>query len=332
MSVQTTEFSSWATKALAYYNLDTYEVRFIQHHDNITFQVVTHVSKEMYLLRIHKPLTENFVDMRQQSSAINSEMLWLEALHRDTTLAVQQPIKNNMNAFVTLISTMQEGIIPCSLLRWIEGDMVSPDVPLTSKLAAALGEVVAHLHNHVAHWEIPNGFLRPTYDIKYFQQRMLLLSSGVSQGIITSQALSIIQKTVRLCIESVASTYTDNNSWGLVHTDLHRGNCLIYHEEIRPIDFALCGFSYFVYDLGSTLAGLSKELRQACINGYLTHRQLPENAIRLLEASFLLSRIGAYIFMLSNHAEHEWLRERIPRFIAQECQLFLSNQSLLFSV
>jgi len=52
----------------------------------------------------------------------------------------------------------------------------------------------------------------------------------------------------------------------------------------------------------------------------------------LLEASFLLSRIGAYIFMLPNQAEREWLQERIPRFVAQECQLFLSNQSLLFSV
>jgi len=77
MSIQKTDFSNWATKALAYYNLDEYEVRFIQHHDNITFQVTPHSHKERYLLRIHRPLTENFVDMRQQPSAINSELLWL---------------------------------------------------------------------------------------------------------------------------------------------------------------------------------------------------------------------------------------------------------------
>ncbi len=316
MSMQTTDFSSWATKALAQYDIDEHEVRFIQHHDNITFQVVTHALKEKYLLRIHKPLTENFVDMRQQPSAINSEMLWLEALHHDTTLATQQPIKNKADAFVTLIPTMQESILPSSLLRWIEGDIVSQDIPLTPKLAVALGEVVAHLHNHVARWEIPDGFLRPTYDLKYFRERISLLSSGVSQSIITSQALSIIQETAQACIEVLAIIHRNNNSWGLVHTDLHRGNCLIYYNEVRPIDFALCGFSYFVYDLGSTLAGLPKELRQACVNGYLTHHRLPENAVRLLEASFLLNRIGAYIFMLSNQAEHEWLRERIPRFIA----------------
>ena len=71
MSIQTTDFASWATKALACYDLDEHEVRFIQHHDSITFQIVTRTSKEMYLLRIHKPLTENFVDMRQQPLAIN---------------------------------------------------------------------------------------------------------------------------------------------------------------------------------------------------------------------------------------------------------------------
>ncbi len=330
--MQTTDFASWAAKALTYYNIEEHEVRFIQHHDNITLQVTTHSHKNKYLLRIHKPLTENFVDMRQGPTAINSELLWLEALHRDTTLTVQQPIGNKDGSFVTLITTTQGSTIPCTLLRWVEGKIVSQDAPLTRILAEALGEVVALLHSHVAHWEIPTGFLRPSYDLGYFRQRMILLSSGVAQGIITSQAHSIIQETAKACIESLASIHIDNDSWGLVHTDLHRGNCLIYHHEVRPIDFALCGFSYFVYDLGSTLAGLPKELRKACINGYLKHRQLPENAIRLLEASFLLSRIGAYIFMLPNQAEREWLQERIPRFVAQECQLFLSNQSLLFSV
>ncbi len=332
MKVQTIEFSNWATKALAQYGIDEHKVKFIQHHDNITFQVTPHSHKERCLLRIHKPLTESFVDMRQKPIAINSELLWLEALHRDTALTVQQPIGNKDGSFVTLITTAQGSTIPCTLLRWIEGEMVSQDAPLTLGLAEALGGIVAHLHNHVVRWEIPNGFLRPAYDLEYFRQRMMLLSSGVSQGIITSQAHSIIQETAKACIESLASIHINNDSWGLVHTDLHRGNCLVYHNEMRPIDFALCGFSYFVYDLGGTLAGMPKELRQVCINGYLKHRQLSENAIRLLEASFLLSRIGAYIFMLPNTAEHSWLYERIPRFVAQECQLFLSNQSLLFSI
>lgn len=77
MSTQRTDFSNWATNALAYYNLDEHEVKFIQHHDNITFQVTTRSHKERYLLRIHRPLTENFVDMRQEPPEINSELLRL---------------------------------------------------------------------------------------------------------------------------------------------------------------------------------------------------------------------------------------------------------------
>jgi hypothetical protein len=44
----------------------------------------------------------------------------------------------------------------------------------------------------------------------------------------------------------------------------------------------------------------------------------------------LLSRIGAYIFMLPNPAEHEWLTERIARFVARECRPFPRHEPLLF--
>ena len=56
---------------------------------------------------------------------------------------------------------------------------------------------------------------------------------------------------------------------------------------------------------------------------------LPSGYARLLDAFFLLSPMGAYVYLLPDQQEHEWLKERIPRFVAQECRLFLEGNPLL---
>jgi hypothetical protein len=64
---------------------------------------------------------------------------------------------------------------------------------------------------------------------------------------------------------------------------------------------------------------------------YLTgNRNFDDANLQLVDAFFLLSRLGAYVFMLANPSTHAWLQARIPRFVANECQMFLGGQPLLF--
>lgn len=133
--------------ALADYHLDETRVTFIRHHENITFQVIDQKRLEIYLLRLHKPINENFIGIRQQPAAIASELLWLEALHRDTPLIVQQPVRNVKGELVTTLHLEMDSI-PCSLLRWIEGGAFLQDTARAPIIAEALGEVVAQLHDH----------------------------------------------------------------------------------------------------------------------------------------------------------------------------------------
>jgi hypothetical protein len=39
--------------------------------------------------------------------------------------------------------------------------------------------------------------------------------------------------------------------------------------------------------------------------------------------------MGAYLFLLAEPAERAWLRERLPRFVAQDCQRFLQSEPVL---
>jgi hypothetical protein len=41
--------------------------------------------------------------------------------------------------------------------------------------------------------------------------------------------------------------------------------------------------------------------------------------------------LGAYVFLLPDPAHHPWLRERILRFVRQECHGYLRGQPLLLA-
>jgi len=103
-------------------------------------------------------------------------------------------------------------------------------------------------------------------------------------------------------------------------------------DKVLPIDFSLCGFGYFHFDLSTSLGSLNPPLRQGLLESYRTQRTLPKQAIRLLEAFFLISRISAYGFALPNPDQHTWLQRRTPQVVETICQSFLSGESFLFAV
>src|SRR5579863_5453428 len=119
MSQRNLEYSAWAEQALKSYALHNPQITFLRHNENLTFHVSDHGQGASYLLRLHFPLNENFKEpfkgMRQQPAALASELLWLEALHRDTPLTVQQPVRNISGSLVTLIQ-VGTTTIPCTLL------------------------------------------------------------------------------------------------------------------------------------------------------------------------------------------------------------------------
>ena len=62
-------------------------------------------------------------------------------------------------------------------------------------------------------------------------------------------------------------------TFGMIHADLHLGNCLFRNRVAIPIDFDDCGFGWFAYDLAVVLASVERwphyeALRQGLLDGY----------------------------------------------------------------
>lgn len=310
--------------ALQAYPIVSTTITFLRHNENMAFRVVDGQTSETYLLRVHVPLTEAFQGERQQPEMIASELCWLEALANETELVLQRPVRTKNGELVALVEGYQEEI-PCSLLHWLEGEPF-PDIPSTVQ-AARLGMVVATLHTHARTWTIPEAFTRPTYDLVFHERQINKLASGVDMGVIREKDFATIQRTLARVLAVLSQA---QESLLLIHADLHRGNLLADGDAVYPIDFSLSGFGLPLFDLGTCLTSLPSGLRSACLEAYQQRETLPSAFPLLIDACFLLSRMGAYVYMLPNSAEHAWLKERIPRFVAQECQLFLAGRPLLF--
>lgn len=331
---ETPDIRRWTALAgivLRHYSLVDPHPEFLRHNENVTFRVSAASGRERYLLRLYQPAGGNF--LAQSSVAIESELLWLEALARETSVPVQQPVPNRRGQLVTAITpigTTQP--VQCSLLHWLDGEPLHRDMADLPTLYSRLGEQIARLHNHASRWSPPRGFVRQAYDAGFLARSVALLSAGVETGIFTGQVLEALRRAAEKVADVVSSIEQTRQTWGLVHSDLQGANILVHEGDVRPIDFSLCGFACYLFDFGTSLPYHEPDLRDAMLAGYRQHRPLPIEHLKLIDAFCLFSMINCYAFLLPDERNREWLARRVPQVAANECQAFLRGESFVFAL
>ncbi len=147
-------FNDVARRAVAEYDMKGYPLMFIRHSDNVTFKVEG-PGLGAYLLRIHVPVTRAMGAHGADSSAVNSELLWLEALSQDTDLVLQKPVRNRAGALVTQVPAENVALpVNCTLMHWVDGQPYHRDLE-SEQTAYRIGEILAKLHIH-ASYESPS--------------------------------------------------------------------------------------------------------------------------------------------------------------------------------
>ncbi len=297
-----------ADRALDAFNIQPVAVTFLQHSENITFRVDT--SRDKYLLRLHAPATPAFGDHGSNQAAVNSEMVWLEAL-RQGEFPVPTPMKTRHGEFVTRVDGLN-----ATLLKWQTGKVMTREAE-TEETAAQIGTLVGRLHQQASHWQLSKGFTRPRRDAAYFENAMLSLWPAVEDGRISSQDYSTLQTSLTWLIVEIHNMGQAHNSWGLLHGDLHRGNFLLQRGKIKLIDFSMSGFGHFAYDLGTCLSNIRTTFHPVFLEHYKRFFFLPDGYERLIEGYFLASYVVTFSLWLSDQDSQETLVQRVP-LIAQE--------------
>ena len=317
-----------AETALTQYNISDARLFFLGHSENVTFRIETSSSSGVepakFLLRIHHPIAQQSDLIWQQHNVIESELLWLSALHCDTNLIVPKPVKNKNGTFVTSAAIDKKPPLNCTLMQWVEGCQISTQPTPTQ--AWQIGELMARLHQHTSLWELPLGFVRPKYDWEELQTSLMKLHL-VRISDADFAVLETVVKQIALVMTALGKT---RSCWGVIHADLNENNYIFHEDEVRAIDFSRSGFGYYLYDIGSTLLHLLPENRRAFVSGYQSVRLLPDDYENILEAFFLAAIIHNFAFHASNPNEHDNLLESIPYTTETLCSRYLQGEPFLF--
>ena len=309
-------FEEIARRAIDYYAIGKSHLTFLRHSDNVTYNVETH-SGNTFLFRIHTPITEAMGNHGDDEQVVNSELLWLEALSRETDLILQKPVRNQHGDLVTKILDEETGIpYNCTLLHWVNGQDYYRDLE-TEDIASQIGEILAKLHNHAQQWRIPENFKRPKRDIAYFENVLKGLHPAVEDGRISSSDYREFERSITILSDIMRSMQATRQNIGIIHADPHKGNMLYHEGSIRMIDFSFCAFGPYMFDLAICFSDMKECLHRTCLQGYQSIRSLPDDSQQLIEGFFVGSIIGTFSYWVSNPQAQDVLARKVPE-IAQD--------------
>lgn len=303
-----------ARKVLDAFGLHDQVLAFLRHGDSVTFKAIGR-KHGAYLLRLHSPIVSNMRPNGVSADELISELVWIEALSRETDLALQSPVRTPAGELITAVEVEghREPVF-ASLLEWIDGVPYHRDLE-TAQTAHQIGATFATLHQHASTWREPPGFLRPKRDSDYFLSSLGVFKQSVSDGVVDGSAYDELAQVVHWLVENVSLESRESDSFGILHADGHKGNMLLHAEGIRLIDFSFCAFGNYMFDLGVVLSDMKPDLIPECIAGYEHVRPLPDGYERLVEGLFLGSIVSTFTFWAQRPESSELLKSKVPQVV-----------------
>ena len=312
---------------LTEYGIGDSSLTFLRHNENAVYRVES-PEGDTYILRLHIAASGLSTDaLMHKREWLESELLFIKALHDHSDIIVQQPILTKKGSLLAEIPDSHEN---ASLLSWITGNVLDQKAKNAEKNASLVGELAAKMHNFIDQWPASNNLKRPLYNSERVMNTINSIEDGITLGLFTDSLYQeLCEGAKQICMEMDREN-NNPNSHGLIHSDLGLGNLIVHDKGISPIDFGLCGHGPFLLDIGGLMGTFDFPLlRKAVIDGYSKFRPLSTYDFRSIETFFLST---VYFFMslhLRNVPMQEWFGRRLPSFIKDYVHPFVTGESFL---
>ena len=298
------------------------ELELIKYRENAVFRVQH--DGQLSALRVHRCGYHS-------DSELRSELQWMRAL---ADSSIQVPVVRptvSGELFITYDGPGLPGAVQMDLFEWISGEQLGSveqgvtDGGAVVHVYRTIGELAARVHNQSSAWTPPAGFTRHSWDAaglagdKPCWGRFWELESASThqRGLLIRGRDRVYRDLARL--DKSAETYS------MIHADFCPENLLVDGERVRLIDFDDAGFGWHVFELATAVYFISgqpyfAEARQALIEGYRTHRKLPDELLESFQL-FLLARGLTYVGWVHTRPETETAKELTPMLLNAACQL-----------
>lgn len=278
-----------------------------------------------FVIRVHRT---NY----HTREAIESELMWIEALRADEIVQTA-PIRATPDGRDVIAVAHPDGEERFVVaFEWLTG-IEPPEERLVADFAQ-VGAITARLHRHAKTWQQPANFTRFTWDYDtslgergHWGPWQDGMGVGPAETLILGRCADGLKKRL--------DTFGKGpDRFGLVHADMRLANLLVDGPDVNVIDFDDCGFSWYLYDLGSSLSFIEHypvvpELIDSWISGYLTEGTLSAEEIAELPTFVMLRRL-LLVAWVGDHAAVPEAQALGSEFTFTSCDLaetYLSNFS-----
>jgi len=285
--------------------------------ENATYRIDDPESGGKTILRIHRVGYHSY-------AAINSELQWMAALRRDAGLETPEAIPARDG---TVIQTLGSPELKDPRYAVMSRFMSGREPPEDELLAPfeRLGEVSARMHEHAKHWQLPPGFTRHSWDYETaFGNRPTWgrWRDGMGMNATREKPLARMCEVIRRRLERYGKP---RERFGLTHADIRLANLLIEGARTKVIDFDDCGFSWYLYDLGTALSFIEHRpdvpaLVESWLRGY--HKAATLSVEERDEIpTFIMFRRLLLVAWIGSHSETDLAKSLGEPYTEGSCRL-----------
>jgi len=296
--------------ALEHYDLAVTRISLLSNVFNGIFRLDTADGGKV-VLRINLP------GMRTRDE-IHSEMMWLDALRRDTPdIGVPKPLRTCDGE---LMVTVEHPAVPeprhAVIFSWVPGRDLVRD--MSEANFYGLGVLTARLHNHAEAWPPPDGFRLPVLNIVCPFGKPDVMFDEEYSALFPPGRREVYRAAVDHLDAAIKKLYTTRPGPFVLHADLHQLNIRVHRGKLFALDFDDSRIGYPVQDIGITFYHVQRSPNYAAIyeafkQGYITERPWPEQYPREVETYIIWRTVhmANYVIQSSNL---EW-RASAPGYI-----------------
>jgi Ser/Thr protein kinase RdoA (MazF antagonist) len=197
---------------------------------------------------------------------IASELAWMDALRAEAGVRTPRVLPAADGRRVVTVaeragagSSTERHCVRFEFLPGTEPGGSGDDPALTVAHFAELGEITARMHRHAREWSRPDWFTRFHWDYAAAfgqQARWGRWQDGIGVGPSERAVLTRLDNVLRARLRAFGSGPA---RYGLVHADTRLANLLVYDGSVSVIDFDDSGFSWYLYDLGTSVSFFEHE-------------------------------------------------------------------------
>ncbi len=194
---------------------------------------------------------------------IASELAWMDALRAEAAVRTPRVLPAADGRRVVTVSERGGGaerhcvrfeFLPGTEPGAEPGSESAGEAALTHNHFAELGEITARMHRHAREWSRPAWFTRFHWDYAAAFGRAARWGhwqDGIGVGPSERQILGRLDDVLEARLKAFG---TGGERYGLVHADTRLANLLVHEGSVSVIDFDDSGFSWYLYDLGTSVS------------------------------------------------------------------------------